>query len=158
MFKQFSKCPFPKILSRDDRVSHLKAFSSYSKQGQLANDASSSVLFIFSIFSSFLACLYMFYRVLVHQQVNSVGRFRYLLCFNESVTDGQTDGPTDRPSYRDARSHLKRAIPGQRSVRAFQNLICILRLVLLPSNPYSYIPEGPRKKCFDFDTFGNSII
>ena len=115
MFKQFSKCPFPKILSRDNRVSHLKAFSSYSKQGQLANDASSSVLFIFSIFSSFLACLYMFYRVLVHQQVNFAGRFQYLLCFNESVTDGRTDqrtdrrtdGRTDRPSYRDAWSHLK---------------------------------------------------
>ena len=46
-----------------------------------------------------LACLYMFYRVLVHQQVNFVVRSRDLLCFNESVTDRPTDGPTDRPTW-----------------------------------------------------------
>ena len=49
----------------------------------------------------------MFNGVLVYQKVNFAGRFQYLLCFNESVTDRRTDGWTDRPSYRDARTHLK---------------------------------------------------
>merc|ERR1712002_751269 len=54
------------------------------------------VVHFFRFFSSFLVCLYMFNGVLVYQKVNFAGRFQYLLCFIESVTDGPTDRQTDR--------------------------------------------------------------
>ena len=83
--------------------------NNYSKQGQLANDATSSVYdYYLQCFLSVAWLMNHFSAFLIGWSRDSWRNARFSAILTKAwPTDRPTDRRTDRPSYRDARSHLK---------------------------------------------------